>query len=1279
MMELTRQWLEEANNLISDLRESKVITSKLFPHNEHLKPMNTLQKFWRVKLADFFSRDLTKLVPLSKVEDILERATQLEIDDENMHKKLFGETAIRGRDIKKQLKKHIQSNTLSYTGAKFFFGELASVGVFFPEAGPVRDLIWINSNLERKLSETLDREGLLKIQEMISMDKNSVDPELVSRIIDLIKEFERLELNVNSIVSRTHVDFKDLDLLEAIDKAIKNSKLVLPADRQFKDLFHSYSWVLKTSMEFSMKAVSLDQCIVELKDLIENKLQVNYKEVIQILTPISTITFSLTPVKEFLIFSKTVLWRAKVKNAFGDNEIDLHFIEELVSTVPQHIDKYPEAFNEYRLISGVIEKAKEWTKRCADYFSQIESLFSTTNSSSLNSQIKQLSSTMASLQAMYHKEDHKMIKNLNKTFEQLNQSESILVACAHISRIISGEVIDLEQFMVISEIVEANVKDDRKYSMLMYQFQKIQKEILPSLEQLNKITNNINGVTSTENSSKLDTKTILSRQKDKIKVFDIDFHLQKLSTRLNLGDFGDRIKIHMDDFFNWEKEAKNLIDQNPIKRLLKYSTKEQMGLLISKSRELTKCLVRSGLYSDLVEELMTYLWCLKVVNAFYLRSLDIAEYKSLIEKEVVHNKVSKSLMETLKSQVTAARFLMAFNMKYASTSGFRPSARTVKKIKILLKGCRVNLGTRVKHPKTFVELYDKLRRKVKEFRKQVRPSVEKVEDFIDIMKTEIIRFKADLIELQDMVNEMKGLLKQARKEQTTDDMIKRYRRMNISCIEFESLIRNKPLDKSLKTEYESVIQGNDTFEQLEQLQVKLETIDDVEWVNEIKEKLYIKKVKLIEDAIEDKSKLTISIESLKNLSMEGFQIGSKSEEFVRKLKMIQDLLKRVENKVKIMRDLPSEKLSKLKKKLFNVVDVHVELEELIDKNKRKDLSRLRSKSKKLMKRRPEVEREREREKSRRREKNMDLEKKRQKEKLTSVLHDTGKKKDHLEQLKNAIFSGVTQESSRPQRTHIETRAEKPNFLLEFSGFEEKEKENVKAAENPQRPANPNGIWGIFEGNFRDEISGRSVEEITLVTFDNWNKVVSFPKLPLSLSFREKIPISEISRRIETSCSLPSSEEQSRVLGGIVKCEGLSRIFLKQVFEMEDQTCLVAEYSRSTSLLIVATKDFQKKWFTMFEKNENLKTADSDFYFLIFCSEETPLMQINPFRIQRIENRENSSFAIETFKDLEIAAQKQKKKVPILASKQQKKPINEILSANNRAINRHETLELTEGR
>lgn len=115
----------------------------------------------------------------------------------------------------------------------------------------------------------------------------------------------------------------------------------------------------------------------------------------------------------------------------------------------------------------------------------------------------------------------------------MKNSDEVLKACEFIISLVSGELIALEDFLETSSTIEKRFKDDKKYSVLMHQFQKIQRDIIPSLENCNMTYNAMLSKSNDVSSSnqKGNTKDILAKQKEKVKVFDLDYHLEKTKSR----------------------------------------------------------------------------------------------------------------------------------------------------------------------------------------------------------------------------------------------------------------------------------------------------------------------------------------------------------------------------------------------------------------------------------------------------------------------------------------------------------------------------------------------------------------------------------------------------------------------------------------------------------------------------------------------------------------------------------------------------------------------------
>jgi len=124
---------------------------------------------------------------------------------------------------------------------------------------------------------------------------------------------------------------------------------------------------------------------------------------------------------------------------------------------------------------------------------EIDNMFNQQSTKDSKNKLYSLKNAVKHLKMAYIKEDLRLITNLNHSYDQLLINEEILRATESILAMVSGDLIDLEQFLDTSSIIDKRFKDDKKYSVLMHQFMKIQREVIPSLENLNKTYNAMSG------------------------------------------------------------------------------------------------------------------------------------------------------------------------------------------------------------------------------------------------------------------------------------------------------------------------------------------------------------------------------------------------------------------------------------------------------------------------------------------------------------------------------------------------------------------------------------------------------------------------------------------------------------------------------------------------------------------------------------------------------------------------------------------------------------------
>lgn len=571
------------------------------------------------------------------------------------------------------------------------------------------------------------------------------------------------------------------------------------------------------------------------------------------------------------------------------------------------------------------------------------------------------------------KEDLKLIKNLNYSFEQLSHNEAVLGAVGNIAKMLKGELVYLNDFLTTIEIIEKNFKDDKKYSMLMHQFQKIQREVIPSLEQLNKTSNALGQQSITPKGMKM--KDILSKQHQKVKVFDLDYHLERLTTRVILGDLGSKIKRHLTAFFEWEKESKTLINQNSIKSLLGFTTKEQVNLLMKRSKELRRNLQSSNLHTEILPELICYSWSLKVVQFLKVKPLGITDVKQLIahypqcplnnensETQIVFPKYAKNMLAMLKEQMETARMLNKFVQKARTC---RPRHREIAALKNPLKTFKVVMDKKMKFAKELIIQDEKIKDKIEGFLEKSKPRLEVVEAMIETLSKEPIVFEGIISKIGDKVHKVKELIRLAKKkiggeievgkskilskrkapkpEKTEAEkvvyrkkLLKAYKKLNIHSTEFENLLREKKLDDSLVAKFDNLLKmALPKFKDIEAFEMEIEIVDNFKWSSDAKIQLFKKKVSMLRDSFEQKVDVSIDIHDLKTLARDGFHLAE-NEALAKDIRFVEDLLRKVEKRLKLMfHETPLDKVRKLKKRMFNCIDITREINELNDRLKQK--------------------------------------------------------------------------------------------------------------------------------------------------------------------------------------------------------------------------------------------------------------------------------------------------------------------------------------------------------
>ena len=131
----------------------------------------------------------------------------------------------------------------------------------------------------------------------------------------------------------------------------------------------------------------------------------------------------------------------------------------------------------------------------------------------------------------------------------------------------------------------------------------------------------------------------------------------------------------------------------------------------------------------------------------------------------------------------------------------RPTEREIEALKTMLKGFRISLPKQIDDVKQYVAKNESIKKKIESFLLKPRPNIEAVKEMANSLKKESILFEKSIKKLNEMVTKCKGLVKMAEKDPHNPKLIVAYKDLNISCPEFENLVREKKLDDDLVKKY----------------------------------------------------------------------------------------------------------------------------------------------------------------------------------------------------------------------------------------------------------------------------------------------------------------------------------------------------------------------------------------------------------------------------------------------------------------------------------------------
>lgn len=264
----------------------------------------------------------------------------------------------------------------------------------------------------------------------------------------------------------------------------------------------------------------------------------------------------------------------------------------------------------------------------------------------------------------------------------------------------------------------------------------------------------------------------------------------------------------------------------------------------------------------------------------------------------------------------------------------KPGNSEVEALREYLKGFRVNMPKKLKLSKDMINKTEEIKKRIDDFYYKTRPILETIESFYTQLKKEPVLFEDCQKDLSKIIEKCKKLIKRARDAiKGTKDvtkLIKVYKKLNVTSNEFESIIKEKRLDEGMIEKLETELETTDIdLDKLLTLEAQIEMVSDDDWATKMKAKIFEAKILLLKTSYEGGKEFKIDLTTLKTFIVEGHQIQEKNPESSTSLKVAEGIWKRVKNKLDQMKGCSVERLQRIKRVLYNCIEVKSEVEDII--------------------------------------------------------------------------------------------------------------------------------------------------------------------------------------------------------------------------------------------------------------------------------------------------------------------------------------------------------------
>jgi hypothetical protein len=699
-----KDWKEQAAILLKQISSSKLEIATMFPNKEHVILKEAPSSALRENLHKFFSKRPDSLVQVETLSTFLKQTPPDIIQEGDKVYKELKRIQQQTLYVQLQAKGFLDSKEKTYSHTKLIMGDMYAGGVGYPEAEKLKAILDENRSIERTLATNfISMEQLEELEGRLKAEKSVIDQSFGKLISEKKAQFETLNNQLMQLLSKNSLKPNELRRICEILELAESIKFNVNHHRHVKDIRDSFRWTHLLELFFSQPELTIQKFneLAEKIGSVDTKKHLDFEKLKQKLTlfaetvegksdigifqvllgPVKDIESTDPSIQSLIDAIRNSFWTINARHKINTKSISAEELEALFKQAPT--SKKTSQETTYLKVKELYQQMRLADNQLVLLLKEMREFMADVNEEKIKSEDgkQKISSFNKKMHELLHIYDVRLtsIEGLKKT-ERFLMCEGILTIlncsfaiCFH--KYVSPE--KLESAEVVFEAEDEALYKDNDLLLRVYNCitdKKIVDEFLLIVDQPQ-------GEDST-----LGDKVDIRTARKYIEIMKSEENPISYTTEIY------RIDSYVERFEAWEERCLKFIEYYSIEQIeadFQRFVREELSIFESEYEYLTKELKELHFYSDSVSTLQALKFSVDSLLFFSDKAKKKDEWEDLMSRGEDSQEAVPERYYLVCSEIEKATTILEV---IGECSKERPSYLSIRKLRELLPNCCIDLS-----------------------------------------------------------------------------------------------------------------------------------------------------------------------------------------------------------------------------------------------------------------------------------------------------------------------------------------------------------------------------------------------------------------------------------------------------------------------------------------------------------------------------------------------------------------------------------------------------------